>query len=77
MFKVFPVYFTFIASSIAISSAGFLIGLIGTMYTLQITPMGDKCLCSRKAKNKKYQACQSLDMLSPSNILFIYPYGWG
>lgn len=36
MFKVFPVYFTFIASS----SAGFLIGLIGTMYTLQITPMG-------------------------------------
>lgn len=40
MFKVFPVYFTFIASSIAISSAGFLIGLIGTMYTLQITPMG-------------------------------------
>lgn len=40
MFKVFPVYFTFIASSFAISSAGFLIGLIGTMYTLQITPMG-------------------------------------
>lgn len=37
---VFPVYFTFIASSFAISSAGFLIGLIGTMYTLQITPMG-------------------------------------
>lgn len=40
MFRVFPVYFTFIASSIAISSAGFLIGLIGSMYTLQITPMG-------------------------------------
>lgn len=37
---VFPVYFTFIASSFAISCAGFLIGLIGTMYTLQITPMG-------------------------------------